>query len=85
MMAVVSPRHVRKMPKKKEDKGRRCVCVCVCAWLVARSIPRRANWHREGNCHGEVRSALTAITNSSHALIVSRLRLITGADPNVGN
>lgn len=69
-------------PKRKRTKDDD---VCVCVWLVARSIPRRANWHREGNCHGEVRSALTAITNSSHALIVSGLRLITGVDPNVGN
>lgn len=32
-----------------------------------------------------VTSVRCAVTNSPHGLIVSRLRLITATDPNVGN
>lgn len=47
MMAVVSPRRVRKMPKKKEDKGRRCVCVRVCGSLRDRYRDARIGTERE--------------------------------------
>lgn len=56
--------------KEEEVKGGGC----------ARSISRYGSV-RGGN----VTSVRCAITNSLHSLIVLRLRLITGTDPNVGN
>lgn len=49
----------------------------------ARSISRYGSVR--GEEAGNVTSVCCAITNSLHGLIVLRLRLITGTDPNVGN
>lgn len=68
---VVSPRPT-KDPKRKEvtDAG---------WWLCKIDTAIRIG-------AGEnVTSVRSPVTNSLHGLIVSRLRLITGTDPNVGN